>query len=191
MTHAAEAEMARNLAALRAAPRPMEVVHDVPLAEYVFLNWDKDEADVRARLVPEEGALVSVEAEVTGAPRWFSLSVALGDQRFAEGEVVGLALSARAGAPFSMAPFLRIGGGPDERNSRFGDAIGIGEADSVAVRLLPLGWREADGVARHAMVILPLPKESFRFTLVNMRLFVLPAGQAQDLAAPALGGQAV
>ncbi len=192
MTHLAEIELERNMKALRAAELPMEVANQgASLAEQVFLFWDAEAADVRVRVLPEPGALATIEAEVTGAPRWFSLTVGLGELSFVAGEVVGLVVAGRAEAPFTTAPFLRAGAGLDERNSRLGEEIEIGQGPGVALRHLTVTRREADGSARYTVLILPLPQESFRFTLTDMRLFVLPADATLQAESPRLGSQAV
>lgn len=190
MRHRADLEMERDLAALRAAPRPMDLAEGAPVAHGVYFYWDAQEGEVGARLLDEPGALGTFEVEVRAAPRWLNIALELGGAAFAEGEVLGLALQARAEAPFTTAPYLRTGGASAERSSAIGAPIEVGTAPGTFVRLLTIGWREVMGGDRPAALILPLPHRGCRFTLIDMRLFVLPAGAGVAPDLPALGNAA-
>lgn len=186
MTHPAELAASRCLAALRAAPRPLRPLSGKPVVPQVYFSWDSDQAQVALQLDDDAEALLSLTADITGTPRWNTLSIALGNTEFAEGEVLGLAL--RAEGAGTLTPLIRSRRGETMQDTGFGESLtpSAGPRPGVLLRRLS-GGDPMVGPPQYHTLILPLPRESFRLRLVDLRLFVLPAALGAEPDLPRLG----
>lgn len=190
MTHPAEQAAARCLAQLRAAPRPIRPEPGKPIVPQVYLSWDSAQAQVALDVAGDPAALLSLSAEITGTPRWMTLSIALGNFEFLAGEVLGLALQATG--DLGLAPFVRSRLGQTTQDTGFGESLPAGTDARPAVLLRKLtGGDPMVGPAQFHTLILPLPRHSFRLRLVDLRLFVLPAALGAEPDLPRLGSFAL
>jgi hypothetical protein len=192
MTHPSETLAARALSAVRALPRPFRAEPGKPIVPDLYAAWDARSAKVSFELVDDPGALLALRVEVEGAPRWLSLNLVLGTEAFAPGDVLGLALAARADSPLTLAPYVRSRLGEVTRDTTIDDAIEVGTGFRPVVRLL--GLAEGDGltdVAQFHTLILPLPQQSFTLVIRDLRVFVQAVGAAALPSLPDLGSFAL
>lgn len=190
MTHPAETAFVRCLAGLRAAPKPIRAEPGKPVAPQVYLSWDAEQAQVALDVADDPGTLLTMSAEITGTPRWITLSIALGTAEFVVGEVLGLAV--RAEGALVLAPFLRSRRGETMQDTGFGESLSLGMGAQPGVLLHKLtGGDPMVGPAQFHTLILPLPKHSFRLRLLDLRLFVLPAALGAEPDLPRLGSFAL
>ena len=189
MTHPAERAAARCVADLRAAPRPLRPVSGKPVVPQVHFYWDSEQAQVALELAEDPGALVTLSAEITGRPRWITLSIALGNTEFAAGDVLGLAL--RAEGAMTLSPLIRSRRGDAMQDTAFGEILNLDIDPRPCVLLHKLTGEPMVGPPQFHTLILPLPKDSFRLRLVDLRFFVVPAARQAEPDLPRLGSFAV
>ena len=190
MTHPAELSAMRCLAALRAAPKPVRAEPGKAFVPQVYFSWDAEQAQVALNVTDDPGSLLSMAAEITGTPRWITLSIALGSGEFALGEVLGLAI--RAEGELVLAPFMRSRRGETLQDTGFGEGLTLGTQAKTGVLLHKLtGGDPMVGQAQFHTLILPLPKQSFHLRLLDLRLFVLPAALGAEPDLPRLGSFAL
>ena len=190
MTHPAELSVMRCLAALRALAKPARAEPGKPFVPQVSFWWDAEQAQVALNVTDDPGALLAMSAEITGSPRWISLSIALGKAEFVLGDVLGLAM--RAEGALVLAPFIRSRLGETTQDTGFGESLTFGPEARAGVLLHKLtGGDPMVGQAQFHTLILPLPKHSFRLRLLDLRLFVLPAALGAEPDLPRLGSFAL
>lgn len=190
MTHPAERAAARCLADLRAAPRPIRPESGKPVVPQVYFSWDAEQAQVTLDLTEDHSALAAISASITGVPRWINLSIALGVAEFVEGDVLGLAL--RADGIMGLSPLIRSRVGPAMQDTGIGETLT--QDPDLRPRVLLRHLTKGDptvGPPQYHTLILPLPKESFRLRLIDLRLFVLPAALGASPDLPRLGSFAL
>lgn len=156
---------------LRQVDRNGPVSSDLPLVEGIYFSWDDTDAEVRLDLTSPPGQLCSLDGRIAGEPGWLTLNIALGNWRFAPGDVFGLVADV-SGA--SCTPYLRS----RESDGWSDTALPALDGGKVAPRTILQCFDAHDGAVGpesfHTLV-LPLPRRSFSWTLRDLAIFTLPA----------------
>lgn len=156
----------------------LAVTKNEPLTEGLYLSWDSDEGDVTLKATSPNNGLLTLSAKVGKKPRWFSLNIDLKRATLAAGQILGIALRARASQNISLTLTMRSAW--EEGN--FGDTqltetpLAIGTTAEVFTVLYPLQpYDDAIGDDRYHTLILPLPDHDFQLDLLDLRIFIQPA----------------
>ena len=155
------------------------VANNEKIVDGVYLSWDDSQAAVQCHWVQSEGALLDLTVMVSGKPGWMSLNFELGTATFTPGATLIAALSVRTEGMGTIRPFIRTQGPegwettPDWRDTAFdweadmsyeGVKILPCEVNSEAPLAIPEGF--------HTLIV-PLPTETFRLTLKDLRLLAM------------------
>lgn len=152
----------------------MRIERHAEVVPGLYFSWDSDEGQVELDLADEPGALLALQAQVTGAPRWLSMSVVLGEVRLEPAQALGLAAAGWADGPRDILPFLRSRRGDTMGDTHFAEPLRFSDRLGHVAALKGLAAGDAaTGAELFHTLILPLPQESFRLVLADLRLFVL------------------
>ncbi|MBN8293655.1 hypothetical protein JI664_16910 [Rhodobacter sp. NTK016B] len=155
------------------------VTNNEKIVDGVYLSWDDSQGEVQCHRVLSEGALLDLNVMVSGKPGWMSLNFELGTATFTPGVTLIAALSVQAEGMGTIRPFIRSQGPegwettPDWRDTAFD-----WEADMShdGVKILPCSVKGEAPLAIpegfHTLVV-PLPTETFRLTLKDLRLLAM------------------
>jgi hypothetical protein len=177
MTHPTESEAARAIEALRQGRLHSNAeAGRRDLGRGVYTSWDP-EGGVTLSARQDRGTLVSLEAQVSGTPRWNSFNLELGTAAFVPGDILIVVADIEGAAGHRMSAFVRSAGdGRPMSDTHFSDPLeGSG---TRAVRTLLHAVRAHDGLAgapRFHTLVVALPCTDFGLTLHDLRLAVVPA----------------
>lgn len=181
MTHFCELFTSQAIRTLRGASFEQAVVNNKHLSPEVYFNWDDEKGDVQIKAVSQPNTLLDLKIDVNAEPRWFSVNVGLGHGHLIAGDCVGVILEAETTVPCELISFIR-------------SAVEDGHGDTVLTpqNLEPAGRqilstlhmvKDEDMLTNdgfHTLVI-RLPRISHTLSLHDLRLFVVPADQAQAM----------
>ena len=177
MLHPCIVETMNTLDQLRRATIGGKAGESAHLSYNVYFCWDQQGADVDIALSSQPGHLLTADIALRGTPEWFTLSIGLGSGTFGVGDTLGLAVDLSATAAFDLAPFIRSVDGGKRHDTHLADAARIGNGTVGPALLLhtvdahePLAWAGSF----HTLII-PLPRQSGKLELRDMRLFHAPA----------------
>ena len=179
MTHPVELHVSQILQSLRPDRFSEPLVQDVHVVPDVFFGWDETGGSVTGTVSSEPGALLTIETQVSGTPSWVSLNIALGEDNFTEGEVLGLVIEAEGPEDQAFSFFLRSAraqGAPAD--TEIADRLVTTGAVNVTTLLHRIDAQ--DGVAWQPgfhMLVMRLPAHDTRLVIRDMRLFVVPAAR--------------
>ena len=176
MTHPCELFTSAHITTLRGASFEKVAENNGALAPDIYLNWDDEEGVVAAQVKSEPNTLLSLQATVTTAPRWFSLNIGLGEGALKAGDVLGLVIELETAEPLNTAPFIRTawrkGGFADTRPS---DKISVEAGHHVVTLLHTVTSEDPVLTALFHTLVVPLPRADFNLSLHDLRLFVIGA----------------
>lgn len=142
----------------------------------VYFSWDKAQAEVAIALHSGPGQLVSAAVTLKGTPRWFALNIGLGAGAFAAGDRVGLVIDAGSTVAFACHALVRSSKQGETFDTPLAQEIRLTPPGGTQVVLHtlaasdPMVW-----TAGYHTLILPLPMQSCRFDLRDLRLVHLAA----------------
>lgn len=182
MTFSSMQFAANTLATLRAAEFSRLVECDEHIVPELYFNWDTEEGEVQVDVVSTPGALMQITAKVHQAPRWFSLNISLGSDKFSPGDVIGMAVDLQADQDISLSPFIRTSEDGELLDTDLDEPLHATTARQVTTLLHTvapggeLGW-----ITGYHTAVLRLPFHDFQLRLSDLRLFALPGEQVLDL----------
>lgn len=189
MTHSVVAQTSSLLQQLRQATFTGLAEESRHVSHNVYFCWDKANGAADITVTSVEGGLLSADIAVSGAPDWFTLNIGLGFGAFRAGETLGLALSASSTAQTVLRPFVRSVVAGEGHDTHLTDPIRLALSPGGILLLHTIQPYEALAWAQefHTLII-PLPKQSFRLDLQDMRLFhatgpAAPSAQPGTMAA--------
>lgn len=180
--HPVEVRFARALEELREAELPSRPEPRQRFGHHFSLSWDAKAPGFEVSLLREPGSLLSVRISGEGEPRRVVLLMPLGQASFAVGDVLGLILRTRGGDGRDYRPVVRSTGPAEPVATAFSSTVRLDRDQQVATVFHRV--RPGEGLAKlhdtHVLT-LPLPQAEGVFTIVDMRLVVLRAGDLADL----------
>lgn len=180
--HPVELRFARALLDLRSEDLPARPDPRQRFGTHFSLSWDAKAPGFELTLEREPGALLSIRTAETGAPRRLTLLMPLGQASFAVGDLLGLVLRTRGGDGQEYRPVVRSTGRAQPVVTAFSSTVRFSRDPQVATVFHRV--RPGEGLARlqdtHVLT-LPLPSGDGVFTIVDMRLVVMRAGELADL----------
>lgn len=156
-----------------------------------YFCWDIANGDVDVVISSVAGSLLRAEVIVTGAPKWFTLNIGIGEGAFTPGDTLGLVVKGSISPAQILFPFVRSIDKGDRHDTRLADPLKLGPVPGT-VNLLhtieshdPLSWAKT-----FHTLILPLPKQNFSVDLLDMRLFHVEATTGLKADSPTIGSLA-
>ncbi|RGP35317.1 hypothetical protein [Pseudotabrizicola alkalilacus] len=192
MTHSVIAETTSLLRQLREGSFKCLAEESKHVSHNVYFCWDKANGSAAITLNSAEGRLLDADIVVTGTPGWFTLNFGLGFGQFQAGDTLGLVWSVQSSLQTNLYPFVRSVVGDDRLDTQLADPIRLTQSPGRTVQLHtiqpqdPLAWAKNF----HTLVI-PLPKQSFRLDLEDMRLFHAPRATGTVTQTPTLASLAI
>ena len=175
MPNPAEDTLSHAVSRLRGEIRSAPVGSDEPIVEGVTLSWDTEEGDVTVEVTCTADNLLAVSAEVRKAPRWFSLNLDLGRFVLDPGDVLGLVSESSSDQTGTLHMFVR-----SATDQRFDDTylreplpLTFGRKTNCIMHTVDVDEPWIGEPMYHCLVV-PLPLNSFRLTLFDLRMFLLP-----------------
>ncbi|PWE30816.1 hypothetical protein C4N9_03400 [Pararhodobacter marinus] len=157
----------------------LSVTNNERLVPDLYLSWDDSQGAVQCHRILSEGTLLDLNVMISGEPGWVSLNIELGTASFTPGATLIAILNAQAEGLGTIRPFIRTQGPegwestPDWRDTAFDWEADMGYD---GVKILPCSVRDDAPLAIpegfHTLVV-PLPTESFRLTLKDLRMVVI------------------
>jgi hypothetical protein len=182
MTFSSMQFAANTLATLRAAEFSRLVESDEHIVPELYFNWDTEEGEVQVDVVSTPGELIQITAQIHRIPRWFSLNISLGPDKFAPDDVIGMAVDLQADQDISLSPFIRTSESKELFDTDLDEPLHATTVRQVTTLLHTvasgggLGW-----VSGYHTAVLRLPLHNFQLRLSDLRFFALPKGQVQHL----------
>lgn len=182
-----------TISALRRASLPDRPENNVPFVPGIYLSWDAKEGAVDIELGSAPGALLTVNARVERAPRWFGLNLSLGKFAFSPGDVLGAVFGLQGAGGETFPVFVRSAVEGENLDTVLRDTLAGSEEPSVqsvlhtVVASDPMGR----GSAAFHTLVLRLPPRDFSLTLREMQVFRIPAASGLRSTVPTLDSSAV
>ncbi|WP_146036467.1 hypothetical protein [Pseudotabrizicola formosa] len=182
MPHPCVENAALTLHRLRQATLATTATDCGPLCDNVYFSWDSAQAEVSVAMQSDPGQLLTAEVALNGTPRWFALNIGLGSGAFAAGDSFGLVIDAQSSVPFACQPFVRSSKEGEAFDTILAEDITLSPASRACVVLHSLSASDPlVSTGGFHTLILPLPKQDFRFDLRDLRLFHVGASAAEGV----------
>lgn len=179
MPHPCVEDTATTLHHLRQATITATAEDGGHISPNVYFSWDGAQAEVAIAVQSVPGQLLTAEVTLQGSPRWFALNIGLGAGAFTAGDSFGLVIDAGSTVPFECHGFVRSSKDGETFDTTLAEEIRLAPAGGRSVVLHsiaasdPLVW-----AGQYHTLIIPLPKQSFRLDLRDLRLVHLDASDA-------------
>ena len=161
------------LAGLPAEARQVE--NNVRLAPEFYFSWDTAQSEVSIKATPCPPGLIQLSVTISGSPRWLSMNIGLGNCDFEPGAVLGVVMAGRCGKALEFKVFVRsVSAKTKEADTVLASPLRLGPDQPVAVTLHTVEPEDplATGERYHTL-FLTLPRQSFDFDLVGLRVFAI------------------
>lgn len=167
-----------NLGFLRSSERSGKAENNTEIAPGIYLSWDAEGTGLAVEYESPDWAALSLAYQMSAAPGWFSLNLALAEGLISEGDVLGLVVEGYSAQSASISLRLRSAIEGETFDSDWNDAISLHPSNDVTVALR--SFAVVDGMVGregYHTLIMNLPRENGTLTIRNMRLFRMPGSR--------------
>lgn len=149
----------------------------------LWSSYDTAQGAISGRYEAGGDGLLRLSLKVERPGRWCTLSFLLGEGPLAEGDVLGVVADLAGSVPAQIGLTLRTVRGKVQHELAFDDALALVPGGSVqtALLMIPPTGVPADAAGRR-LLMLKLPQTDIEIALRDLRIFVLPAADAQTPA---------
>lgn len=181
-----------KICALRAATSSGKVENNVHLSSGFYVSWDEEESDAQINYDSPDWAMLTLDWDVSGTPRWFSLNLSLGEGILDSGDIIALVSEGYADTSLALSLTLRSKIEDEVFDVDWDDAVELHPENGIntVLRRIEIGDQIGGRSAYHTL-ILTLPAQNNAVTLRNLRTFRIPASKGLRCVPETLSSLAV